>query len=118
MVSWLPLIEATHFQNLTTFNMENELSKTEQPCTIHSVKCSTCLTCKHWGAQGTIGLIDEGATKDVRACMAFLFGDMDNEDFRPMPYYKITWGSNNGAKGQLVTHKDFGCINHNGTFEE
>jgi len=98
--------------------MENEISKTEQPCTIHSVKCSTCLTCKHWGAQGTIGLIDEEATKDVRACMAFLFGDMDNEDFRPMPDYKITWGSNNGAKGQLVTHKDFGCINHNGTFDE
>lgn len=40
MVSWLPLIEATRFQNLTNFNMENELSKNEQPCTIHSVSGS------------------------------------------------------------------------------
>ena len=38
-VTWLPSIEATYFQNLTTLNMENELSKTEQPCTIHSVSC-------------------------------------------------------------------------------
>jgi hypothetical protein len=37
MVSWLPLNKATQFQNLTTFNMKNELSKTEQPCTIHGV---------------------------------------------------------------------------------
>jgi hypothetical protein len=37
MVSWLPYIEATKFQNLINFNMENKTSKTEQPCTIHSV---------------------------------------------------------------------------------
>jgi 5-keto 4-deoxyuronate isomerase len=29
--------KATQFQNLINFNMENEISKTEQPCTIHSV---------------------------------------------------------------------------------
>lgn len=31
------LNKATQFQNLTNFNMKNELSKTEQPCTIHGV---------------------------------------------------------------------------------
>lgn len=76
-----------------------------------------CSSCKHWGGQGTIGLV-KTTTGDNRTCMAYLFGDMDNENFKPMPDWKVTFGSLNSAKGVLETHKDFGCVNHNPVFEE
>jgi len=92
---------------------ENETSKTTAQCAIQSVVCSTC---KHWGGQGTTGLV-KTTQGDYRTCMAYLFGDMDNEDFRPMPDWKVTYGSLNGAKGALEVHKDYGCVNHNPDFD-
>jgi hypothetical protein len=76
-----------------------------------------CSTCKHWGGQGTIGTreYEEG---DKRTCMAYLFGDIYNDDFRPMPDWVVTFGNLNGAKGVLKTHRDFCCVNHNPSFEK
>jgi hypothetical protein len=54
---------------------------------------------------------------DIRTCMAYLYGDMDNEEFRPMPDWVVTFGILGGAKGVLKVHKGFGCINHNNNFE-
>lgn len=79
-------------------------------------KPNTCSSCKHWGGQGTIGI--QKTEGDERACIAYLFGDMDNPDFKPMPDWVATFGGLNGAKGELRTHKDFGCINHNSIFED
>jgi hypothetical protein len=79
-------------------------------------KINTCSTCKHWGGQGVIGVV-QVFSGDNRTCMAYLFGDMDNDDFRPMPDWVVTFGTLGGAKGVLKVHKDFGCINHNNKFE-
>ena len=75
-----------------------------------------CNTCKHWGGQGTIGMVKTTNGK-YRPCIAYLFGDMDNRDFKPMPEWKVTFGNLNGAKGILEVHENYACINHNGTFD-
>lgn len=79
-------------------------------------KYPTCSTCKHFGAQGRKGLVQE-LTGEERTCMAYLFSDIDNEDFRPMPDWEVTWGSLNGAKGVLKVDEKFGCINHNENYD-
>ena len=75
-----------------------------------------CASCKHWGGQGTFGTVKETEGEE-RSCMAYLFGDFTNHDFREMPNWVVTFGSLHGAKGVLTTHKDFGCINHNPVFD-
>lgn len=76
-----------------------------------------CSKCKHWGGQGVTG-VAKTLEGDDRVCMAHLFGDYDNNNFKPMPYYNITFGNINGAKGQLYTNKDFGCINYNPEYDK
>jgi len=73
---------------------------------------NTCSTCKHFGGQGRLGVQQE-LTGKKRTCMAYLFDDMDNTDFRPMPDWVVTWGSLGSAKGVLQVHETFGCINYN-----
>ncbi len=91
----------------------NDADTGNDKCHIQNVVCSTC---KHWGGQGTIGTVTH-TEGNYRPCMAYLFGDMDNENFKPMPDWKVTFGSLNGAKGVLEVHKDFGCVNHNPDFD-
>lgn len=73
-----------------------------------------CLTCRHFGGQGVVGLQHEEGT--WRYCALFLFGEFGRET-TPMPEYRVTWGNANGAKGQLFVHETFGCINHNPEFD-
>ena len=75
-----------------------------------------CNTCKHWGGQGVIGT-KKTTEGDERVCMAYLFYDIDNNDFRPIPDWVVTYGSLSGAKGVLKTHRTFGCINYNNGFD-
>ncbi len=75
-----------------------------------------CSTCKHWGGQGLIG-IKKTTRGEYRLCIAYLFGDIDNRDFRLMPDWTVTFGSLNGAKGVLKVHENYRCINHNSTFD-
>jgi hypothetical protein len=93
------------------------LAKTSNDASALPIPDVVCSTCKHWGGQGTIGLA-KTTTGDNRTCMAYLFGDMDNENFKSMPNWKVTFGNLNVAKGVLETHKDFVCVNHNSVFEE
>lgn len=85
-------------------NVETEVSK------------PTCKTCKHFGSQGTFGLVKENGER--RYCAAYLFEDNDNDDFRNMPDWKVTYGNMNDAKGQLTVSENFGCINHNPNFDD
>lgn len=79
-------------------------------------KDSICSTCKHFGAQGVIGLVKE-IDENYRYCSAVLFGDVDNYDFRHMPFWEVTYGNSGNSKGVLKTHKDFGCLNYNEIFD-
>lgn len=86
-----------------------ELEVKEKACT------SVCATCKHFGAQGRIGLVKEEGGE--RYCALYLFGEFDKATVR-MPDYRVTWGSNNGAKGCLFVHEKFGCVNHDPEFDK
>jgi hypothetical protein len=83
---------------------------------LSSPKREECITCKHWGGQGIAGSVIE-TIGDDKTCMAYLFGDLDNKNFKQMPNWVVTFGSLNGAKGVLKTHKNFGCVNHNPLFD-
>jgi len=98
-------------------NTEKIVNEETQPALkVVGVMRSTCSTCKHFGAQGVIGLVKESEGND-RYCSAHLFGDIDNEDFREMPFWEVTYGNSGNSKGVLKVHKDFGCLNHNETFD-
>ena len=80
-------------------------------------KDRTCNACKHWGGQGCLHLV-KTTEGDYRVCMADMFGDYDNPDAKPMFRWVVSYGDAGNSKGSVHTHKDFGCVNFNASFEK